>query len=309
MTLAIALATRNRPALLLETLAKTIPNVANADTVIHLMVDADDVLTIEALRPLPAALGPRVNIDVRDREDTVAEKFNRVLERHADVYLAMVDHTPHMTPGFDQNIIDAAALFPDGIGVVYNHLANASFPGVNAMTRKMTDMLGYFYPPYFPYWFVDHWIDDIARLIGRISFADVVTDSSKKQITQEMREPSWWATFFDAAYMLRRRQAQGIIASPDFQEPDWRKQMLLNHAPLIESRSKWVNDSVRQNAFAFAQIAHMNKHDDRYRRIKAKAVAMLPAMLGQMPPAEGMRYYEQLMPLNTVIGLKRHYAV
>jgi hypothetical protein len=309
MSLAITLATRNRPGLLLETLAKTIPNIANADTVIHLMVDTDDALTIEALRPLPAALGPRINIDVRDREDTVAEKFNRVLEQQADVYLAMVDHTPHMTPGFDQKILEAAGLFPDGIGVVYNYLANASFPGVNALTRKMTDMLGYFYPPYFPYWFVDHWIDDLARLIGRISFADVITDSSKKQTTQEMREPAWWATFFDAGYMMRRQQAHNIVCATEFQEPHWRKLMLTAHAPLIEARSKWVNDSVRAQAFAYAQIAHQNKQDDRYRRIKAKAIAMLPGMLGLMPAAEGMAYYEKLMPLNTVIGLKRQYSV
>jgi hypothetical protein len=124
-----------------------------------------------------------------------------------------------------------------------------------------------------------------------------------------MREPSWWATFFDAAYMVRRQQAHDIICHPEFQEPDWRKRMMLAHAPLIESRSKWVNDNVRANAFAYSQIAHQNKHDDRYRRIKGKAMAMLPSMLGMMPEAEARKYFEQLMPLNTVIGLKRLYAV
>jgi len=64
------------------------------------------------------------------------------------------------------------------------------------------------------------WTDDIARLIGRLSFADVRTDQSRAGKTQEMREPGWWATFFDAAYLMRRKIARDIIDGEDFQEPE-----------------------------------------------------------------------------------------
>ncbi len=116
-------------------------------------------------------------------EDTIAEKFNRVLSTEP-TFISSWSITRRILPkGFDQKILDAAAVFPDGIGIVYNNLVNASFPSTNAMTRKLVDLMGYMYPPYFPYWFVDHWMDDIARLTDRISFADILTNSSRKPPT------------------------------------------------------------------------------------------------------------------------------
>jgi 2,3-bisphosphoglycerate-independent phosphoglycerate mutase len=91
-------------------------------------------------------------------------------------------------------------------------LANLSFSGAIAATRKWCDIVGYLQPEHFPYWFCDHWTDDVVKMIGRISYADIRTDQSKAGRTQEMREPSWWATFFDACYLMRRRQARAILA-------------------------------------------------------------------------------------------------
>ena len=292
MKLCIALATRNRPALLLSTLARTLPNIVRADTALHVMVDDDDAPTREALEK---AYSQRVVIDVRAREDTVGEKFNRVLSTAADVYLVMVDHTPHITKGFDQKILDAAAIFPDGIGVVYNNLVNASFPSTNAVTRKFADLTGYIYPSYFPYWFVDHWFDDIARLCDRIAFADIATDSSRKPETQELREPAWWATFYDAGYRLRRDIAHRIILSPELDEPDWRRKILTTHHPLIETRSRWVNNQVRILSDPLEKKLNL-PHDERYRRIRAKAVAMIPQLVEKMDSKEAWFYRDALLP-------------
>ena len=269
------------------------------------MVDADDTATVDALTK---AYATRIVIDVREREDTIAEKFNRVLSTEADVYLVMVDHTPHITKGFDQKILDAAAVFPDGIGIVYNNLVNASFPSTNAMTRKLVDLMGYMYPPYFPYWFVDHWMDDIARLTDRISFADILTDSSRKPPTQEVREPAWWATFYDACYRLRRDIAHRIICSPGFDEPDWRKKILLTRHPLVEFRSRWVNDQLRIIADQLETKSNLTLNDERYRRIRAKAVAMLPHVLGQLDPKEAWYYGDALMPRHNPVQAGRSGA-
>jgi hypothetical protein len=55
----------------------------------------------------------------------------------------MVDYVAFVTPGFDERVLEAAEVFPDGIGVVYNHLANLSFPFMNAVTKGYVEKPGH----------------------------------------------------------------------------------------------------------------------------------------------------------------------
>lgn len=279
MTLSILLTARSRPELLRYTVDTTVPNIRDPSTRLIIAADDDDTAeTIAAARDLEAKY-PCVEASVLPRECGLGEKVNRVLTiAPADVYLHMTDYQPNVTPGFDTKIMDAASAFPDNIGVVYNHMANLSFSAIQAVTSGLVEKMGYFYPPYFPYWFVDHWLDDIARLIGRIAVADVVTDWSRRPGTHDRRDVAWWATFFDAGVVHRRKMAHAIINSDDFLEPEWRKHLLLRHHPLIEERSKMINDSARSTHW------HMppENPDDRYRRAKSKAQSVLRGWIPEL---------------------------
>jgi hypothetical protein len=212
-------------------------------------------------------------------------------EAPADVYLPMADYCPHITPGFDTRILEAASLFPDGIGVVYNHMANLSFPDVNGVTHGLAMKMGYLYPPYFPYWFVDHWVDDIVKLIGRISFADVVLDKSKRPGTHDRRDVAWWATFYDAGVIHRRNLARSIIESEDFLEPEWRKKLLMSdYHMLIEGRSKMTNDTARQTQWHKPPEAV----DERYKRIKSQAKALLREWLPELEVEQARRLEQKV---------------
>jgi glycosyltransferase involved in cell wall biosynthesis len=271
MTLSIILAARNRPELLRRTIEITLSNIREADTKFVIAVDDDDPETVSAAQEFEGR--EHIVVSVLPREDSYGGKYNRVLTiAPATVYLSMADYAPHITPAFDTKILDAAWLFPDNIGVVYNHMANLSFPQINGVTHGLVEKMGYFYPPYFPYWFVDHWIDDIAKLIGRISVADVWLDVTKRPGTHDRREVAWWATFYDAGVIHRRNLARSIIQSDDFQEPEWRKKLLLSdYHMLIEERSKMTNDSARATQWHLPP----EKEDDRYRRIKSVAKGLL----------------------------------
>lgn len=303
MRLAISLPTRGRADQLIDTVERSVANWVLPTTKMWIMADRDDPETVsrfwEAQKKWNTD-GPRVYMSIEPREDTIAAKWNRVLglDPDADVYLTDADDAPQITPGYDRKILDAASLFPDGLGFVYGHMANASFTCSESLTRKVVQKLGYIFPPYFPYWFVDHWIDDVARITGRISVADIRTDQSSVGKTQEMREPGWWATWFDAAYMIRRNQAFEII--DDLEEPEWRKKMLRAQAPLIEYRSRWINDSVRANERQLMQVLGRNDTDERYKRLRAKAVAMLPDMLMKLPSEQAVVYSNYLMPSTTL---------
>lgn len=274
MSLTIALATRGRAPILKRTLDRTIPNLFREDTRLLVMVDEDDAETLEVTLP------SRVEKVVLPRPDSVGGKFNAAVRKApAEVYLAMVDYVAYVTPGFDQKILDAASVFPDGIGVVYNHMANLSFPYMNAVTQGYVDMTGGMYPEDFPYWFVDHWLDDIARMIDRIAVADVRPMSDFKPPTQSHREPAFWATLFDCMMFDRRRIARSIIDSPRFQEPEWRKTLLRSAHVLIEERSLMVNQMVKGMA------ALDTTTDERYERIRAKAVQTMNRCLPEMEAA------------------------
>lgn len=293
MRLAISLATRNRPGRLIDTIKRSVINWRNPDTVLQIQVDEDDQATIDALKDasqLESLLkgNQEIRVNVQPREDTIAQKWNRVLGIPADVYLVAADDDPYVSEGYDSLITRAAERFPDNIGFVYGHLANLSFTGAVAPTARMCDLMGgVIFPPLFPYWFVDHWTDDLARITGRISFANIRTDQSKPGVTQEMREPWWWATFYDAAYLYRRKQAHDIIDNEEFICPDWLKALLKTNHPLVEVRSRMINQSVRNESANLSKWAGNLPPDERYNRVRQRAVAMIPRFLEDYGMPEG----------------------
>lgn len=275
MSLSIILASRNRPDLLRPTIEATLKNITEPNTKFMIALDDDDDYTLDVLSQMPAPDGC-LSYSVRPREDTIGEKVNRVLtEAPADAYLYMVDYAPHVTPGFDRKILDAAALFPDGIGVIYNYMVTPVFPAMNAMTHRLAELMGGFYPGWFPYWFVDHWLDDIIHLIGRpAAVAECKVETYKRPGTRDFREPAFWATLYDALKPERREIAERIITAPDFQCPEELKPLLRNSWPLTEQRSDKVNDQVRRMGNLMNTPA-----DERYRRIKERALVKLRSCL------------------------------
>lgn len=309
MKLLISLVTRSRPQQLIATVNRMMSCWRHPNTRMILQIDADDKATIDALAK-PIWDDAKVSINIAPREDTIGGKINRSLSEPADLYMIGADDDPPITEGYDALYLEAAERFEDGIGMVYGHMANLSFSGVVAPTAKFVEKLGHIFPEYFPYWWVDHWTDDVAKIIGRISFADVRTDQSKAGKTQEMREPGWWATWFDAAYLMRRKIAHSIIMGDDFGAPHWLKANLLTHHPLIEERSRGVNECVRSQDRQYQQWSGLSTKDERYQRVKDRAIAMVPHLLRDygMPAHEVAMFSRVLTPPSVVPGLAKAFA-
>lgn len=302
MRLVVSMPTRGRPQQLAQTIQRNLACLSEPNSLLMVQVDEDDIQTVELAKKLA---DKRLKFSILPREDTIAAKWNRALTEEADVYTCLGDDDPLLVRESDVRILEAARLFPDKIGMVYGHLANASFSGVISFTRKMTELLGFIQPEYFPYWFCDHWTDDIGRIVGRIAFADVRTDQSKVGKTMELREPAWWATWFDAAYMRRREEACNVIMALD--EPDWRKEILRTHAPLIEFRSRWINDNVRMNARNLETWGAPK--DERYLRVKQKAIDTVPLLLRMLPTEHEVRVFRELLtPPPFITNLPRAWA-
>lgn len=243
--LSIVLVTRGRHDLLGWTIEKTLKNIVHPNTTLLVAVDDDDELTQKEMQRweptehLKASIGPRVSY---------GSKYNRVLtEAPGDLYLGMVDYGPHVTPGFDEILLEDASIFPDGIGVIYNRLSNLSFSQINGVTARLVELMGYYYPPYFPFWYVDHWLDDIARMIGRITWSRVVMDDSRRPGTQGRRDIEFWCSFFIKTAVERENIAKRIMLAPDFQWGEWERTLRVKAMQLVRNRSTILNAIVYQN--------------------------------------------------------------
>jgi hypothetical protein len=262
--LSIILATRRRPGLLARTVKTTLENSTLDTTRLIIAADDDDEGTLSMRDTIN---DPRVIWSVEPREDSLGAKYNRVLKiAPADAYMVMVDYAPCMTKGFDEKILEAAQVYPDGYAFMVNHLANLSFSQMNAITHKLATKIGGIYPEHFPYWFVDHWFEDLAKQTARQVFVDVWMDCTRKQPTQEKKEPYEWGCLFDFLYVDRRRIAQSIINAPDFDETPARKAALLRNEPLIREWSMIINSMLQSE-----QGNPVGEEDLRYHRLKKKA--------------------------------------
>lgn len=277
LKLTVNMMTRGRPEIVAQTVARTLPNIVLPNTTLMLLVDDDDPETIAALTPF--AMDEHVLVSVRPREDTRGEKYDRALtECPADVYLPTCDYAPITTKGFDERILEATAKFPDGIGCVYTQMANMSFPHYQAPTAKLVELMGYIYPPWFPFWFIDHWLDDISRMIDRVAYLEIASPPIQLpggHKTIGMRDLEFWTWLYDLGRNERRRQAGKIIEALD--EPQWRKDMLRANFPWHEERSLRINISVRADRENIQRTRGgvESEPDARYLRIRDRADALM----------------------------------
>lgn len=289
MSLSLIIQTRDRTDLLRYTLEKTLPNIKRDDTKVLICVDDDDVLTKLKMEDKFFPKDPRIIWSVKKREDSRGEKYDRALTlAPASLYLPSVDCAPFTTPGFDQIFLDAAALYPDGIGCVYTPMANASFPGILAITHKLVAKLGHIYSHDFPFWFIDHELDDIARMIGRYTTVDVKFETGLTRPTKTIRmwDLAFWTGYFNDMTMDRRAAAQNIILGDDFETPRWLKFVLLGAYHPIEARSYWINNNVRSQAAEIeAQRGETGPRDEGYLRAKARAEKRLDLKHGRQAAA------------------------
>lgn len=197
------------------------------------------------------------------------------------MYLQSADYAPIMTWGFDQKILDAV-IWPDKIGVVYSPMCDELVPMLQAPTAKFVEKMGYIYNPDYPFWFIDHEMADVAWQMGRINFADIEIDVSRRpEKTVRLRDLDFWTRYFDLTMHLDvRPRVNEIIRAPDFEAPDWLKEQLCNWSPLMEKRSLYRNSRVRAGAAQCEKTrGEDGPPDEGYVRAKTRAERKLTALL------------------------------
>jgi hypothetical protein len=271
--LTIGLATRGRPGLPSRTIGETLKHITLPDTKLVFLVDEDDTGTLSLRnKPSDPVNDPRVIWSIEPRPDALGTKYNRMMRvAPADAYLVMVDYAPHMTPGFDANVLDAASVYSDGYAIILNFYANLSFSQINAVTHKMAEKMGGIYCEFFPYWFVDHWLEEIAKRTGRGVFANVFIDCSRKQETIGYRDPAFWGAVFQYLRPEREAIVDSILNAPDFKHDlaEYKEAMRRNGTS-IDHWSYLINSSLGD-----AQAPPGDLSDPAYKRLVEAACAIV----------------------------------
>lgn len=274
----VCIASRGRKKLLGETIAKLESGMVLPDTRIAVALDSDDA-EVADMDLLPNGT---VHVSIAEREDSLGLKFNRCAGLiPAETYVLWADDMVMPISGWDKKIADAAAQFEDGYGVIYfGNLPGVFQPGI-AVTQKFIDGMGFFNPPYFPYWWADTWIDEVARLTDRILQIDVPIELLQPVggASRGVREIPFWAEFFDRTRPMRRSAAEKIITQSA--EPTWRRIQLRQRMPGLEKLLEQRNSKLRDPTQAAQLEAHYSfdaPADERYHKLKQAAVKMLEAM-------------------------------
>jgi hypothetical protein len=279
MKLTIDIQTRGRPTNVHKVLDTLIPNLALDNTTVLVTCDSDDGPSVSEADAWTGK-DPRVLVSVAPREDTRGLKFDRALTlAPADVYMPAADTVLIHRKGFDAAILEASKQFEDGIGCVYSPLVNASFPGFQCPTSKLVEKLGYIYPRQFPFWFIDHWLDDVVRMIDRFIVVDVEADHNSlrnQSKTHGCRDLKFWCDYYDAMASERQAEALRIINDPEFMETPERKAALVFNFWPIQYRSMGINEFVRsQEAAIMASRGDASEPPAAYRAVKARAEAQM----------------------------------
>ncbi len=150
---------------------------------------------------------------VRPRDPTLGEKLNMLAQQARGGIIGwLANDTTMVTEGWPTRYRMAMARLPNGIGIGYPrdalHPEHASYP---AMTRAMYQTCGIFAPPWFPYWFVDDWWDEIGTLTGLKVEIDAALWYPDGNMRSARPDLAFWVDTFERTRPMRLRDAAGLL--------------------------------------------------------------------------------------------------
>lgn len=210
----------------------------------EVLVAIDDDDPAWETETIPA--GDRVRSFVWPRPKTLGEKLNRLAEQATGGLLWFLANDQVVeTPAWPRAMQQVREKLPHGIGVAYArdplHLNHASY---YVLTRRMYERIGFFAPPWFPYWFIDTWMTELGTLMGRLVPVDVdLATPDGRGNCHGLVDLPFWVEFFEQTRPMRVRDAVQLIANDAPPTPDSEVMRFLNHrVDLCRARFAQMHD-------------------------------------------------------------------
>ncbi|MFM2081319.1 MAG: hypothetical protein RL380_10 [Verrucomicrobiota bacterium] len=217
--ISLILATRGRPEMLMEFFQSLGEMTAQKDkTDIWLYVDDDDTVMLDAIaKKIFPDPGLPVHWHIGPQPGGLGQTHQALWKasgRNSQVYVTIVDDARIATRGWDDLVRREYDQYPDGILLAFPHDPNtadqATYPIFGGGWIAALDNI---YPGYFPYWFDDKWVDEIARMAGRCTKLPFnVLPIGGKGRTKRMRSHAFWTRFYQITQEERKASARKLIA-------------------------------------------------------------------------------------------------
>ena len=215
--ISVLIPSRGRP----DKLSRCLKSLGVHDNV-EILVGTDDDDTSDYL---PAVNGYG-RIYTAPRSETLGICINKLAAKATGTLLfCLGDDYVINAPDWPDRIVCAAAKMPNGIGILYPRDPYMTrFATLPIISRRTYESLGYYMAPYFPFWFIDTWLDEIAEFLGAKIEIDLdATLPDGKGLTHGLTDLYFWADFFEALRPLRVHDAINLARlafderSPQFQ--------------------------------------------------------------------------------------------
>lgn len=194
--LSILLPSRGRPENLRRALCSMLANDAMPDgTELIVGADSDD--------PTADWLVPTVNGSARwmigDSFPTLAQKVNS-LAAHArgDAMMVFPNDMVVTDPTWHERVKSVIENLRED-SLIYAFVGAASeYASLPILRRSQVADLGWYAPPWFPFWFTDSWFTEIVRMSGRGYAVDLgIRHQADVSGTQGLRDLAFWHGFFE----------------------------------------------------------------------------------------------------------------
>lgn len=288
--IALLLPSRGRPSSLARALDSIGATAARPDEVVVVIgVDDDDAATLalaDGFRS-PVAL----SWSVAPPEMTLGRLWNRLAraEHGCDLLAMFTDDYVMATPGWDDRYREGAARMPVGYGTAWPHdpLHGPGIGSLPVITRRFVERMGFFVPPWFPYWFHDVWLEEMGALVGcRLPLAVRVAAPDGRGSTQHMRDLAFWARLFDATRPSRMALASTLLDEMYVDRRELRARLkdgMSETARRYQRRNRKLASPLRSAIIERLRGARGGPPSPRYVDARREAQALL-ASLGSTAP-------------------------
>ena len=197
-----------------------------AKIVLSVYVDDDDYGTIAFLEQFGQTSAYRYSISwhIAPRTGSMGKMIEELYRAStpSQIYMPMPDDYVFATPDWDEKLREVWRQNPDGIWLAYPHDAispgNVTFPIIGFRWLEITGRL---LTSYFPFWFDDVWLDQVAQMIGRkIAVPFQITSLEGKGKSPRMFNLWFWHQFFGNTLDERIDEADRLRRSIYRDDPD-----------------------------------------------------------------------------------------
>lgn len=258
---------------------------------ILLAVDEDDEAGQEFSLAHPVhgdgSYGPLVRFYLWPRPPTLGDKLNRLAgEAKGDIFWFIANDYEMATPGWPEKFRAAIKTLPNQMGVLFPndafHGDHAAFP---ILSRRMVGAAGFFMAPWFPYWFIDTWWDEVGVMcdIRREIDVEVRHQDRENDKSTGIKDLDFWVDVFTETRAARFKQAIDICAlayggqSPQFHE---RMAGLEARGALCAQKIAHLRNPIYQNQWEAGAGRDLGPH---YEAVKLNAAELLNTLKAQKP--------------------------